>query len=307
MTIYPALLSEICGGPIDDGDGMHVLHAFSSCIEGGSPRWEVLPIHSRVRVLPDHQAIITARPQRMLFQPERLLIPGDRAAFFVIDNIEIGGRSQFAQDGGIPADMFAAGAIDLFVRFEAIPAGIDIRLTVTYIGPNPEGEPFVASIVGKSDGGAPPTLCTLIWLDDRDHVYRISKPLHLRTSLLERIDGEDLDNLLEKSLLGLKRGVTGLVTMIDPPRVVTLRVATVGRGIEQHSVLYGIDDSVDAVIFDVPIDHTDPPTFDLNGYRPRWLGGTGARRARGGNTAFMTKEEAKRKRRAKKKRARGFA
>lgn len=266
MTIHGATLAEIRG----DGDGMHVLYAFATWREGEPLRREVLPISSGgMRILPDQQAIITSRPQRM-FTLVRLYVLPAIAEDFVINDITIGERSQFSQAGAIPADMFAAGAIDSYVSFDTAGPGMDIRMTVTYIGQNPDGEVFTGSMLGMSVGGAgraTPTLRTLIWLDDRDHVYRLSRPLHLRTMILERIDGEDLDAVLE----------TAPITMIDPPRVITVHCATVGRGPKARSVLYAIDDSVDGVVFDVPIDWMDPPTFDLAGYRPRWLGGTAPR------------------------------
>jgi hypothetical protein len=124
------------------------------------PSREVLPISTGVNVLPGQTARITARPQRTAFVPQRLFIAatgGATAADWVVDNLFIGGRSQFAQDGQIPGDMFATTAIDSFVAFEPVQVAMDIVVDVTYIGANPDGAPFFGSLVGRAMTSSTPT------------------------------------------------------------------------------------------------------------------------------------------------------
>jgi hypothetical protein len=133
---------------------------------------EVLPLSTGVRVNPGQSAQITARPQRSAFRPERLFVsdsgsmnngpwwkrlwpwysaPQSKGASdWVINDIRIGSRSQFSQSGDIPADMFRSGAIDSFVTFETAQVAMDVALIVTYIGPNPRGEVFYASMIGTA-------------------------------------------------------------------------------------------------------------------------------------------------------------
>lgn len=50
---------------------------------------------------------ITARPQRCPFRPRQLWIARDVASRIAIHDIKIGNRSQFAQSGDVPGDVFA--------------------------------------------------------------------------------------------------------------------------------------------------------------------------------------------------------
>jgi hypothetical protein len=70
---------------------------------------------------------------------------------WMIDELTIDGRPQF--DGPIPGDMFATTAIDSHVLFEAAGPGCEIRFRVSYIGDNPEGEPFYAAMIGRGLDG----------------------------------------------------------------------------------------------------------------------------------------------------------
>jgi hypothetical protein len=59
---------------------------------------------------------------------------GADASDWIINDIQIGNRSQFAQAGNVPGDMFAGGAIDSFVSFETAQVAMDIVLTATNVG-----------------------------------------------------------------------------------------------------------------------------------------------------------------------------
>ena len=138
-----------------------------------APSREVLPLSTgEVLVKPGQTAEITARPQRVSFRPERLFVSDASSEYkgpwwkrlspwykapqpkgasdWIINDIKIGNRSQFAQAGDIPADMFRSSAIDSFVSFETAQVAMDIKLVVTYVGPNRRGERFFASMVGTA-------------------------------------------------------------------------------------------------------------------------------------------------------------
>ena len=72
------------------------------------------------------------------------------AADWSIHDILIGGRSQFAQAGALPGDMFANNSIDSFVCFDDIKIGYDVIFMVEYIGPVAEGVGFFASLIGDA-------------------------------------------------------------------------------------------------------------------------------------------------------------
>ena len=52
----------------------------------------------------------------------------------IINDVTIGNRSQFAQSGALPGDMFANNSIDSFVTFETAQTAMDVTMIVTYIG-----------------------------------------------------------------------------------------------------------------------------------------------------------------------------
>lgn len=135
-------------------------------------RRDVLPMCSGVVILPTQTAQITARPQRVAFRPERLVVsnyapvptvswwrrlsPWHRApvlhgaADWLINDIKIGNRSQLAQSGDLPGDMFATSAIDSFVTFETAQTAMDVVLIVTYIGAARNGSTFNGAIIGTA-------------------------------------------------------------------------------------------------------------------------------------------------------------
>lgn len=134
---------------------------------------EVLPFSIGVSILPGQSAEIKARPQRMAFRPERVFISGadpaykapwwkrmwpwyskpehNGAADWLVNDIKIGGRSQFSQAGDIPGDMFGTTAIDSFVSFETAQLGMDVVIVVTYIGACPKGHRFYGAMIGTGD------------------------------------------------------------------------------------------------------------------------------------------------------------
>lgn len=83
------------------------------------------------------------------FRVERIVIPMNIASLFVIEDIRIGRSSQLSGGCGIPAELFAPHNMPA-VRLDAATAGSEIRFRVRYIGKDPRGARFTASLVGTS-------------------------------------------------------------------------------------------------------------------------------------------------------------
>ena len=118
---------------------------------------EILPMSTGGTKVPfGVSAQITSRPQRVAFRAERVMISNGGtaggAADWIVNDISIGNRSQFAQSGQVPGDMFAINAVDSFISFETAQTAMDIVITVTYVGANvdPGSCAFYGSILGTS-------------------------------------------------------------------------------------------------------------------------------------------------------------
>ena len=109
----------------------------------------VLPMSSGVNILPNTSAQITSRSQTVAFRPERLIIGGD-AGNWIVNDIKVGNRSQFAQSGDVPGEMFAATTIDSFVSFETVQTAMDFVVLVTFVGASESGAPFVCGVLGTA-------------------------------------------------------------------------------------------------------------------------------------------------------------
>ena len=138
---------------------------FFGAVVGYPPpqRPTVVPIASKIALTPLIKTTLTVRAQNAPFQLERIEIqdgetPGG-SADWLVDDLRVNGRSQFAQPGSIPGDMFSTSAIDSFVQIEECDAGNAIELDVIYIGLNESGEPFAARLEGtvtRDDYRVPP-------------------------------------------------------------------------------------------------------------------------------------------------------
>lgn len=105
---------------------------------------------------PDQQpcaADIVVMPQFM-FRAERLIVASSIASLFLIEDIQIGGASQFVANSGIPASMYAPDVIDAAVRMDTAPPGTAIRFRVRYIGRDPRGARFMAMMIGRTVDGS---------------------------------------------------------------------------------------------------------------------------------------------------------
>jgi hypothetical protein len=118
---------------------------------------QVLPMNTGTTPVPiASTAQITSRPQRVAFRPERVFVSssdiggGGSAANWIVNDITIGNRSQFAQSGALPGDMFSSVAIDSFVTFETAQTAMDVVMIVTYQGGTEGGTPFYGSIIGTA-------------------------------------------------------------------------------------------------------------------------------------------------------------
>ena len=109
-------------------------------------------------------ALITSRPQRQAFRPERVFVSNASsptstlgaggAADWLLNDISIGNRSQYVQAGSLPGDIFQSTAIDSYVTFETAQTAMDVTMSVTYNGTGTtsdvNGLPFWGSIHGTA-------------------------------------------------------------------------------------------------------------------------------------------------------------
>jgi hypothetical protein len=108
-----------------------------------------LPMSSGSNVFPNASVAITARPQAVAFRPERIII-GNRPSDWIVNDVKVGNRSQFAQSGDVPGEMFAATTIDGYVSMETVQTAMDFVIVVTYVGDSQEGAPFVCGVLGTA-------------------------------------------------------------------------------------------------------------------------------------------------------------
>jgi len=91
--------------------------------------------------------------------PERVFVSAAGTTYgasdWLIHDVLVDGRTQFSQPGGVPGDMFATNAIDGFVSWSE--AREKIEMIVEYIGADPDGVAFYASVVGGSSRRAEET------------------------------------------------------------------------------------------------------------------------------------------------------
>jgi hypothetical protein len=112
----------------------------------------VLPLSVPKMIKSGESAVITARPQMFALRPERLFISDagtqNGAGDWIVNDIQVCGRSQFHQSGDIPGDMFASKSIDSFVHLDMVERGLELKVVVTYIGDSKEGCAFYGAIIG---------------------------------------------------------------------------------------------------------------------------------------------------------------
>ena len=120
-----------------------------------------LPMNTGGQAVPyNSTAIITSRPQRVAFRPERIFVSppiggtaGLGSAGWFINDITIGNRSQLVQAGGLPGDMFQNTSIDSFVTFETAQTSMDVVISTTLIDTafvETSGAVFYGGIIGTA-------------------------------------------------------------------------------------------------------------------------------------------------------------
>jgi hypothetical protein len=93
---------------------------------------------------------VIVRPQTIAFRPENLAIQGDPARW-VVHDIKVGNRSQFAaHHGPTRGTDFGVGGVLEKMKLETCQTAMDLAVRVEYVGPEPDGEVFEATIVGMA-------------------------------------------------------------------------------------------------------------------------------------------------------------
>lgn len=117
-----------------------------------------IEIKSVERIMPGASAAIILkghdRPPASWFDISRLVI-AERPSDWVVNELRIGMRAQFAQAGDVPGDLFGPDITDAHVMFDRLRSFEDFQIGVTYIGKNPEGVRFVGKMIGTSPGFVP--------------------------------------------------------------------------------------------------------------------------------------------------------
>lgn len=112
----------------------------------GEPVWAT--VDGPERVLPGESAWFIARPQCVALRVEQIVI--DLAsAEWEIEDIHVHGKSQFAQVGAIPGEMFSPDAVDNFVAFNTVQTAMNFAIKATYRGKNLRGRFFGATCLCK--------------------------------------------------------------------------------------------------------------------------------------------------------------
>jgi hypothetical protein len=103
-----------------------------------------------MKIAPGEAARVVGRAQAVQFRPEDIAIHGDRSRWMVHD-IMVGNRSQFVDRRGPAAGSeFGPGGILEHLRLDVAQTAMDITIIVEYVGPEPEGEVFEATMVGTA-------------------------------------------------------------------------------------------------------------------------------------------------------------
>jgi hypothetical protein len=106
--------------------------------------------------VPHGKVVTITATTKTSFRPERLFVSkateitgGAGAADWLLRDMRIDGKTQWAVAGAIPGDMFETNAIDSFVSFSVVKPGMLIELDVEYIG-NKDSAPFYGATIGMN-------------------------------------------------------------------------------------------------------------------------------------------------------------
>ncbi|HRI71849.1 MAG TPA: hypothetical protein PK156_46770 [Polyangium sp.] len=103
----------------------------------------LLPVNSNGTIAPFTTVVVQAEPQYH-FKPKILKFPN--GGFWLIGDVKVGARSQFAGSGTVPGEMFGETATDVHLIGDTATPGQKIYVTVT----NNSGaaRPFIAGLLG---------------------------------------------------------------------------------------------------------------------------------------------------------------
>jgi hypothetical protein len=90
---------------------------------------------------------VTSRPQ-VTFRPDRLVIPSTIAASFLVTDLKIGNKSQFASSTSLPAEVFTQGAFGVRLKMDTAQISQDVTLRVTNLSGG--ALRFFAALIGPS-------------------------------------------------------------------------------------------------------------------------------------------------------------
>lgn len=106
--------------------------------------------YTPMKIGPGLTTAVIVRPQVCAYRPEDVSIHGDRSRWIVHD-VKIGNRSQFAaKRGPAPGTEFGPGGVLEKMRLDTCQTAMDISLIVEYVGPDPDGEVFEATMIGTA-------------------------------------------------------------------------------------------------------------------------------------------------------------
>lgn len=165
---------------------------------------QVLPLNSKnCCVSPRTPMRFANRPRRGAFMLERVFISGagtgGGAADWLVHDIEIGGVSKLATKD-LPATLFAAGGGVVAGKHghgQLVFAGLtiekdeEVALVVSYVGANPEGVPFYASIVGDRPPQRPTVLPIATRASIKKATIRVRIAAALKITQMEIENGHD--------------------------------------------------------------------------------------------------------------------
>jgi hypothetical protein len=109
----------------------------------------IFDMSSGTNILPGQSVRVVGRPKHGAFRPNRLIIDGTPADW-IVNDIQIGGRSQLRGGGDVPGEVFSNAVADSFVSFDACQADEDFVVSVTFVGSSESGAPFICGFLGTS-------------------------------------------------------------------------------------------------------------------------------------------------------------
>lgn len=134
-----------------------------------TPSRLVLPLKSKQRIMPNTPTPVGAFATEAI-DVERFFISAASskggAADWIVNDLVIGGRSQFRHKD-LPGFLFSTGGIGGVPRsssainfdgLDVVGQGQELKVVVSYVGPNPEGADFIGSVVGTEPKTAPTIL-----------------------------------------------------------------------------------------------------------------------------------------------------